>query len=101
MASAFYKVLDPTIKYPTWFVFQNPQGDNGNEFYGFPEVSWNYPGYIRVASDFVIKPLDSPGSAHLHSKSTGIRLYRRLGPPAHVGPRRNAGFHVYLPGCAQ
>jgi glycine/D-amino acid oxidase-like deaminating enzyme len=60
MASAFYKVLDPTIKYPTWFVFQNPQGDNGNEFYGFPEVGWNYPGYIRVASDFVIKPLDSP-----------------------------------------
>lgn len=60
MASAFYKVLDPAIKYPTWFVFQNPQGDNGNEFYGFPEVSWNYPGYIRVASDFVIKPLDSP-----------------------------------------
>ena len=60
MASAFYKVKDPTVKYPTWFVFQKPQGDNGNEFYGFPEVSWNYPGYIRVASDFVIKPLDSP-----------------------------------------
>jgi glycine/D-amino acid oxidase-like deaminating enzyme len=60
MASAFYKVQDPTVKYPTWFVFQNPKGDNGNEFYGFPEVSWNYPGYIRVASDFVIKPLDSP-----------------------------------------
>jgi sarcosine oxidase/sarcosine oxidase/L-pipecolate oxidase len=60
MASAFYKKTKPDIQYPTWFVFQNPVGDNGNEFYGFPEVSWNYPGYIRVASDFVIEALDSP-----------------------------------------
>lgn len=60
MASAFYKKTDPHIQYPTWFVFQNPVGNNGNQFYGFPEVSWNYPGYIRVASDFVIAPLDSP-----------------------------------------
>lgn len=60
MASAFYKKTDPRIQYPTWFVFQNPVGDNGNQFYGFPEVSWNYPGYVRVASDFVISPLNSP-----------------------------------------
>jgi glycine/D-amino acid oxidase-like deaminating enzyme len=60
MASAFYKKTTPDIQYPTWFVFQNPIGDNGNEFYGFPEVSWNYPGYIRVASDFVMQPLSSP-----------------------------------------
>lgn len=60
MASAFYKKNDPDIQYPTWFVFQNPVGDNGNQFYGFPEVSWNYPGYIRVASDFVMQALDSP-----------------------------------------
>ncbi len=60
MASAFYKKTKPDIQYPTWFVFQNPIGENGNQFYGFPEVSWNYPGYIRVASDFVIQPLASP-----------------------------------------
>lgn len=60
MASAFYKKTDPSIQYPTWFVFQNPEGENGNQFYGFPEVAWNYPGYIRVASDFVISPLTSP-----------------------------------------
>jgi glycine/D-amino acid oxidase-like deaminating enzyme len=60
MASAFYKKTKPDIQYPTWFVFQNPVGENGNQFYGFPEVSWNYPGYIRVASDFVIQPLTSP-----------------------------------------
>ena len=60
MASAFYKKTKPDIQYPTWFVFQDPVGENGNQFYGFPEVSWNYPGYVRVASDFVIKPLTSP-----------------------------------------
>jgi len=60
MASAFYRKTRPDIQYPTWFVFQNPVGANGNQFYGFPEVSWNYPGYVRVASDFVIQPLTSP-----------------------------------------
>ena len=60
MASAFYRITKPGTQYPTWFVFQNKDGDNGNEFYGFPEVSWNYPGTIRVASDFVMQPLDSP-----------------------------------------
>jgi glycine/D-amino acid oxidase-like deaminating enzyme len=59
MASSFYRITKPGTQYPTWFVFQNPVGDNGNEFYGFPEVSWN-PGTIRVASDFVLQPLDSP-----------------------------------------
>jgi glycine/D-amino acid oxidase-like deaminating enzyme len=57
MASAFYKKIKAGIQYPTWFVFQNPVGENGNQFYGFPEVDWNYPGYIRVASDFVMKRL--------------------------------------------
>lgn len=65
MASAFYKCNGPDIQYPTWFVFQNPDGENGNEFYGFPEVSWNYPGYVRVASDFVIQPLTSPAQRSL------------------------------------
>jgi len=65
MASAFYKKTNPNIQYPTWFVFQNPKGENGNQFYGFPEVVWNYPGYIRVASDFVISPLTSPSQRTL------------------------------------
>ncbi len=60
MASAYYKIAKPGTQYPTWFVFQKPLEANGNEFYGFPEVSWDHPGYIRVASDFVIQPLTSP-----------------------------------------
>jgi glycine/D-amino acid oxidase-like deaminating enzyme len=60
MASAYYKITKPGTQYPTWFVFQKSQGANGNEFYGFPEVSWDHPAYVRVASDFVIHPLTSP-----------------------------------------
>lgn len=60
MASAYFKKTKPDIQYPTWFVFQEAVGENGNQFYGFPEVTWYYPGFIRVAPDFVIKPLTSP-----------------------------------------
>jgi glycine/D-amino acid oxidase-like deaminating enzyme len=65
MASAYYKKTTADIQYPTWFVFQQPQGENGNEFYGFPEVAWDHSGYIRVASDFVINPLTSPSQRTL------------------------------------
>ncbi|MGK4567563.1 FAD-dependent oxidoreductase [Flavobacterium sp. 3HN19-14] len=42
MSSAYFKKTDPKIQYPTWFVFQNKIKDtnNGNQFYGFPGVSW-------------------------------------------------------------
>lgn len=60
MASAYFKKTDPDIQYPTWFVFQNSVGQNGNQFYGFPSVDWDHPEYIRVAPDFVITPLEEP-----------------------------------------
>ena len=60
MSSAYFKKTDPSIQYPTWFIFQNAIGDNGNQFYGFPGVSWDHPEYIRVAPDFVMKPLEDP-----------------------------------------
>lgn len=60
MSSAYFKKLEPKIQYPTWFVFQNAVGANGNQFYGFPGVSWDHPEYIRVAPDFVIEPLEDP-----------------------------------------
>ncbi|MDI1255420.1 MAG: FAD-dependent oxidoreductase [Flavobacterium sp.] len=60
MSSAYFKKTDPKVQYPTWFVFQNKIGDNGNQFYGFPGVSWDHPEYIRVAPDFVIDALDEP-----------------------------------------
>lgn len=63
MASTYFKKSDPNIQYPTWFVFQEPAGDGGNQFYGFPEVDWDHPGYIRVAPDFVMTPLADPNQA--------------------------------------
>jgi len=60
MSSAYFKKTDPSIQYPTWFVFQNAIGNNGNQFYGFPGVVWDHPEYIRVAPDFVIDPLSGP-----------------------------------------
>lgn len=65
MASAYFKKTDPKIQYPTWFVFQNAIGENGNQFYGFPSVDWDHPEYIRVAPDFVIEPLKEPGDRTL------------------------------------
>jgi glycine/D-amino acid oxidase-like deaminating enzyme len=65
MSSAYFKKTDRSIQYPTWFVFQNAVGENGNQFYGFPSVDWDHPEYIRVAPDFVINPLDEPGDRTL------------------------------------
>ncbi|HBV15841.1 FAD-dependent oxidoreductase [Chryseobacterium carnipullorum] len=65
MSSAYFKKTDPTIQYPTWFVFQNAIGENGNQFYGFPSVDWDHPEYIRVAPDFVITPLEEPSDRTL------------------------------------
>lgn len=55
MSSAYFKKREPTIQYPTWF-FYGKQYD----FYGFPEVDWSYPGYIRCAPDFADKVILSP-----------------------------------------
>jgi len=65
MSSAYFKKTDPSIQYPTWFIFQNPIGENGNQFYGFPSVDWDHPEYIRVAPDFVIEPIAAPGDRSL------------------------------------
>ena len=65
MASAYFRKTDPTIQYPTWFVFQNAIGDNGNQFYGFPEVGWDHPDYIRVAPDFVMETVPEPNQRSL------------------------------------
>jgi glycine/D-amino acid oxidase-like deaminating enzyme len=62
MASAYFKKTKPDIQYPTWFVFQQPtaEGLHDNLFYGFPNVVWDNPDYIRVAPDFVMNPLSNP-----------------------------------------
>ncbi len=63
MTSCYFKKQNADIQYPTWFAFQPPVGDSGNEFYGFPAVEWDNPDYIRVAPDFVMRPLTNPNEA--------------------------------------
>lgn len=74
MSSAYFKVTNPSINYPTWFVFQQPKEKDGNEFYGFPAVDWDYPGYIRVAPDFVMNPLTEPTQRTLIPNKEEIKL---------------------------
>ena len=74
MSSMYFKKIDPEINYPTWFVFQNPIGASGNEFYGFPEVEWDHSGYIRVAPDFVMKPIDNPSQRTSEPNMEEVKL---------------------------
>ena len=57
MSSAYYRKTQD-IKLPTWFVFQDPM--NTSLFYGFPEVDWAHPGYIRVAPDIPDRIIKDP-----------------------------------------
>ena len=54
---SFYYKIKPDIVYPTWFAFG---GDTQSLFYGFPENSWERPGYTRVSPDFVKAPIKNP-----------------------------------------
>jgi glycine/D-amino acid oxidase-like deaminating enzyme len=70
MSSAYYKKASPTIDFPSWFVFQEPA--ETSLFYGFPEVDWAHPGYIRVAPDIpdgaILKdPSERTGIPNEHS----------------------------------
>ncbi|PGU19080.1 FAD-dependent oxidoreductase [Bacillus thuringiensis] len=60
MVSAYFQKKNLNIKYPTWFVIQKPNKENDNLYYGFPEASWDYPGYMRVAPDYPFKIYDNP-----------------------------------------
>ena len=64
MSSAYFRKTAPTIQYPTWFVFQEPQ--KTSLFYGFPEVDWSHPGYIRVSPDIPDRIISDPRK---HSRS--------------------------------
>lgn len=70
MSSAYYKKTND-IKLPTWFVFQKPQ--ETSLFYGFPEVEWAHPGYIRVAPDIPDRIIKDP------SQRTNVPSSKSLG----------------------
>ncbi len=58
MSSAYYRKVDPDLTMPTWFVFEKPQ--DTSLFYGFPEVDWAHPGFLRVAPDIPDRIITDP-----------------------------------------
>ncbi|KZN55470.1 FAD-dependent oxidoreductase [Pseudoalteromonas luteoviolacea] len=60
MASAYFKKIDEHAHFPSWFAFQSKPKDHPEQeesatnslLYGFPELNWANPGYVRVATDF-------------------------------------------------
>ncbi len=60
MSSAYYKIEDPQLaeKSTTWYVFQ--EDTNTSLFYGFNEVDWAHPGYVRVAPAIPDRIIDHP-----------------------------------------
>ncbi|MEM7369065.1 MAG: FAD-dependent oxidoreductase [Bacteroidota bacterium] len=71
MSSAYYKRTE-AVQLPTWFVFQEPQ--NTSLFYGFPEVEWANPGYIRVAPDIPDRIIHSPDERSFIPSETSLKL---------------------------
>jgi len=71
MSSAYYKkTADITL--PTWFVFQAPS--DTSLFYGFPEVDWAHPGYIRVAPDIPDQIIQDPSERSPNPSETSLKL---------------------------
>ncbi|AOT08308.1 FAD-dependent oxidoreductase [Pseudoalteromonas luteoviolacea] len=60
MASAYFKKIDEHAHFPSWFAFQSkpedspyqPESATNSLLYGFPELDWANPGFVRVATDF-------------------------------------------------
>lgn len=72
MASAYFKKTVDNVDFPTWFAFQaaenpsDPISATNSLLYGFPEVDWAHPGYIRVATDFPdFSIITHPSERHL------------------------------------
>lgn len=71
MSSAYYKkTADITL--PTWFVFQKPT--DKQLFYGFPEVDWAHPGYIRVAPDIPDRIIKDPSQRNPNPSKESLKL---------------------------
>lgn len=71
MSSAYYKKVED-IALPTWFVFQKPT--DKSLFYGFPEVDWAHPGYIRVAPDIPDRIIKDPSERKSKPSEESLKL---------------------------
>jgi glycine/D-amino acid oxidase-like deaminating enzyme len=62
MSSSYYKILDPAIAEigTTYYVYEN---NETGLFYGFNEVPWANPGYVRVANAVADEIVDHPSES--------------------------------------
>ncbi|HSY15098.1 MAG TPA: FAD-dependent oxidoreductase [Jatrophihabitantaceae bacterium] len=52
MCFAYYKLDGSRGNYPMWFQFDQARNGHSNLFYGFPDVPFGRPGFVRVAVDW-------------------------------------------------
>ncbi|PRY44498.1 hypothetical protein CLV43_10263 [Umezawaea tangerina] len=65
MVSAYFRTTSPAADLPTWIDFQASTGTDPGLYYGFPELSWERPGFARVGANYPSavrrEPDDRPG----------------------------------------
>lgn len=74
MVSCYFKKHDPSVDYPSWFSFGAAEKwYDPNLYYGFEEVDYSHPGYIRVAPASALHKMrhpkdrtDQPNDLDLH-----------------------------------
>ncbi|ADO68404.1 FAD-dependent oxidoreductase [Stigmatella aurantiaca] len=56
MVGAYFRQIDPAVKFPTWISFDEKSGDDPMLYYGFPETDWAHSGhYVRVAANYPVR----------------------------------------------
>lgn len=60
MTSAYFRRTDKNTNYPLWFQFKKATSGKSELFYGFPDLSWDQPGFCKIAVDFSSKVFDDP-----------------------------------------
>ena len=52
MVTAYFKKTNSDINFPTWITFDNPRNGRPMLYYGFPDSTWDKPGYVKVAATY-------------------------------------------------
>ncbi|WP_052519674.1 FAD-dependent oxidoreductase [Archangium violaceum] len=60
MVSCYFQKRAPSVDFPSWYVFEAERPEDPGVYYGFEEVSWSHPGYIRVAPAFANHVIEDP-----------------------------------------
>ncbi|MET1076379.1 MAG: FAD-dependent oxidoreductase [Umezawaea sp.] len=51
-ASAYFRTTSSAADLPTWIDFQASTDADPGLYYGFPELSWERPGFVRVGANY-------------------------------------------------